>query len=81
MLLGKYDRRVPMAQSLNYHRILSAKGVKTRCLIYDDNHDLQKVDVDGDVFINMCPMDSTKSQLNSQEISVKYDIFTGEVFC
>ena len=54
MLLGKRDRRVPLTQGLKYYRILKAKGVKTKCLIYDDKHDLAKVDVDGDAFVNIC---------------------------
>ncbi len=54
MMLGKRDRRVPMTQGLNYYRILKAKGVKTECYVYDDNHSLSKVDVDGDSFVNSC---------------------------
>ncbi|CAG2111233.1 unnamed protein product, partial [Medioppia subpectinata] len=52
--LGKRDRRVPWTQGLKYYRILKARGVKTRCHVYDDNHSLQKVDVDGDCFVNIC---------------------------
>ena len=54
MNLGKRDRRVPMTQGLKYYRILKARGVKTECHIYDDKHDLQKVEVDGDCFVNIC---------------------------
>jgi acylaminoacyl-peptidase len=54
MLLGRKDRRVPMTQGLSYYRVLKARGVKTQCHVYDDKHDLQKVDVDGDIAINAC---------------------------
>ena len=54
MMLGKRDRRVPMTQGMKYYRILKARGVKTRCLVYYDKHDLSKVDVDGDAFVNIC---------------------------
>ncbi len=54
MLLGKKDKRVPLSQGLKYYRILKARGIKTKCHIYDDKHDLAKVDVDGDAFINIC---------------------------
>ena len=54
MMLGKRDRRVPMTQGLKYYLILKAKGVKTQCHIYDDNHSLAKVEVDSDSFVNIC---------------------------
>jgi acylaminoacyl-peptidase len=52
MLLGKKDRRVPMSQGLKFHMSLKARGIATKCHIYDDKHDLQQVQVDGDVFVN-----------------------------
>ncbi|CAG2103737.1 unnamed protein product, partial [Medioppia subpectinata] len=54
MMLGKRDRRVSWTQGLKYYRILKARGVKTRCHVYDDNHGLQKVDVNGDYCVNIC---------------------------
>ena len=53
LMLGKRDRRVPMTQGLKWHRFLKARGVETRAHIYDDKHDLQKVEVDSDAFINI----------------------------
>ncbi|XP_017487322.1 PREDICTED: acylamino-acid-releasing enzyme-like [Rhagoletis zephyria] len=53
LLLGKEDLRVPYSQGLLYHRILKARGVETRCLIYDDVHSLAKIDVEYDCFLNM----------------------------
>ncbi|KAI2809462.1 hypothetical protein BLOT_000611 [Blomia tropicalis] len=53
LLLGKEDLRVPHSQGLIYHKLLKAKGIETRCFIYDDCHSLQKINVDFDCFINM----------------------------
>lgn len=53
MLLGSKDRRVPMTQGLKWHRVLKARGVDSECYVYDDKHDLYKVDVDSDVFIHI----------------------------
>ncbi|CAG2166506.1 unnamed protein product, partial [Oppiella nova] len=54
MVLGKRDRRVPSTQGLKYYRLLKARGVKTRCYVYDDGHCLADVSVDGDLFVNVC---------------------------
>ncbi|CAG2165444.1 unnamed protein product [Oppiella nova] len=43
MVLGKRDRRVPSTQGLKYYRLLKARGVKTRCYVYDDGHCLADV--------------------------------------
>ncbi|KAI1305803.1 Acylamino-acid-releasing enzyme [Halotydeus destructor] len=51
LLLGKHDKRVPMSQGLKWYNTLRENGVETRCLVYDDKHELQKVEVDSDVFI------------------------------
>lgn len=48
LLLGKEDLRVPYSQGLLYHRILKARGIETRCFIYDDCHGLAKIDVNYD---------------------------------
>lgn len=53
LLLGTKDLRVPCSQSLLYHRLLKARGVETRCLTYEDMHDLSKIDVAYDCFLNM----------------------------
>lgn len=53
MLLGREDLRVPHSQGLLYHRLLKAMGVETRCFIYDDVHDLYKINVDFDCFLNV----------------------------
>lgn len=53
LTLGKRDRRVPMPQGLKWYHILKARGVETRAHVYDDKHDLQKVEVDSDAFVNI----------------------------
>lgn len=53
MLLGTDDRRCPMSQGLRWIDYLKASGVETRCLVYNDNHDLKKPEVDSDVFVNV----------------------------
>lgn len=53
MLLGKEDQRVPYRPGLMYHNLLKARGIETRCLVYDDVHDLSKINVDFDCFINI----------------------------
>ncbi|KAF7493851.1 Acylamino-acid-releasing enzyme [Sarcoptes scabiei] len=53
MLLGRNDLRVPHSQGLLFHKLLKSRGIETKCLVYDDVHDLQKIDVDFDCFINV----------------------------
>lgn len=53
LLLGREDMRVPHSQGLMYHRLLKARGIETRCLVYDDVHDLFKINVDFDCFLNI----------------------------
>lgn len=53
LLLGKEDLRVQYSQGLLYYRILKARGIETRCLIYDDVHGLFKINVEFDCFLNM----------------------------
>lgn len=52
LLLGSKDLRVPMQQGLLYHRLLLARGIESRCLVYEDDHALSKIDVDLDCFLN-----------------------------
>ncbi|XP_054156469.1 acylamino-acid-releasing enzyme-like [Oppia nitens] len=52
LLLGRRDRRVPYTQGMRWYQLLRARGVTTRCHLYDDCHSLGKVDVDSDVFIH-----------------------------
>jgi acylaminoacyl-peptidase len=52
MLLGSEDKRVPMSQGKKWYRGLKARGVETQCHVYADKHDLYKVEVDSDVFVN-----------------------------
>ncbi|XP_073982088.1 acylamino-acid-releasing enzyme-like isoform X3 [Rhodnius prolixus] len=42
-LLGKKDLRVPMSQGLDYYHALKARNIKTRAIVYEDNHGLVKV--------------------------------------
>ncbi|RWS20694.1 acylamino-acid-releasing enzyme-like isoform X2, partial [Leptotrombidium deliense] len=53
LMLGKNDRRVPMTQGIKYYKALKTRGVDVKCHIYDDKHDLQKVNVDADAFVNI----------------------------
>lgn len=53
MMLGKKDRRVPLSQGMKWYKSLKARGVATKCILYDDKHDLYKVDVDADAFVNI----------------------------
>lgn len=53
LLLGKDDLRVPYSQGLLYHRLLEAQKVETRCLVYEDVHDLAKINVNLDCFLNV----------------------------
>jgi len=54
MMVGSKDRRVPKTQGLKWYFALKAIGqAPTKCYVYDDKHDLQKVEVDSDVFINV----------------------------
>ncbi|CAH1398410.1 unnamed protein product [Nezara viridula] len=51
-LLGKKDVRAPIHQSLCYYRQLKIKGVKTRALVYDDNHSITQLPHEVDYEIN-----------------------------
>lgn len=53
LMLGKEDLRVPYTQGVLYHRILKARGIETRCFVYDDVHGLFKINVEFDCFLNM----------------------------
>ncbi|XP_063974905.1 acylamino-acid-releasing enzyme-like isoform X2 [Diachasmimorpha longicaudata] len=52
MLLGKKDRRVPPSQGKHWYLRLKANGVKTKMLVYDDNHPLSTGPVEIDEIIN-----------------------------
>ena len=52
MMVGSKDRRVPMTQGFKFYNALKVRGVQTQCLVYDDKHDLQKIEVDSDAFVN-----------------------------
>ncbi|KAJ3112647.1 hypothetical protein HDU96_004340 [Phlyctochytrium bullatum] len=55
LCLGDADRRVPMSQSLDYYRILKARGVKSRCIVYPGNgHGLtERVDTESNQWANL----------------------------
>lgn len=43
LLLGAKDRRVPMAQGIEYHHALKSKNIPTKCLIFpEDTHAIDK---------------------------------------
>jgi len=55
MLLGGADRRVPMAQALDYVKLLKSRGVRTRTLFYaGGQHGLsEEASMEGDVWVAM----------------------------
>nr|XP_045601703.1 acylamino-acid-releasing enzyme-like isoform X1 [Procambarus clarkii]XP_045601704.1 acylamino-acid-releasing enzyme-like isoform X1 [Procambarus clarkii]XP_045601705.1 acylamino-acid-releasing enzyme-like isoform X1 [Procambarus clarkii] len=52
LLVGKNDARVPPSQSLNFYKMLLARGVETELHLYDDCHPLSKVDTEVDSLIH-----------------------------
>lgn len=52
LLLGSKDKRVDMNQGMKLYKHLKARGVPTRCNVYDDGHALQKPAHDADCFVN-----------------------------
>ncbi|KAL1132332.1 hypothetical protein AAG570_010288 [Ranatra chinensis] len=52
LLLGKKDLRVPCYQGLAYYHALKARNVKTKVLMYDDNHPLSQTMHEADFAIN-----------------------------
>uniref|UniRef100_A0A6G1SAH6 acylaminoacyl-peptidase n=1 Tax=Aceria tosichella TaxID=561515 RepID=A0A6G1SAH6_9ACAR len=48
MMLGTKDRRVKMFQGERWIELLEARGVKTQCKVYNDKHDLGRVEVSTD---------------------------------
>ena len=55
MLLGGADKRVPMSQASDYTKLLKARGVRTRTLLYPDGqHSIAETPaMEGDVWVNM----------------------------
>ncbi|XP_067011010.1 acylamino-acid-releasing enzyme [Anabrus simplex] len=52
LLIGKKDARVPSTQGIHYYHNLRARNIKTRLLLYDDNHPLSQIPVEMDNLIN-----------------------------
>ncbi|XP_042207127.1 acylamino-acid-releasing enzyme-like isoform X1 [Homarus americanus] len=52
LLVGKNDARVPPSQSVNFYKMLLARGVHTELHLYDDCHPLNKVDSEVDCLIH-----------------------------
>ena len=52
MGLGTKDKRVPMCQGLAYYHGLKARGINTKCLVYEDNHSIGKTSFDLDLTMN-----------------------------
>jgi acylaminoacyl-peptidase len=54
LMLGDADRRVPMSQGIDFFKVIKARGVQTRCLVYPGNqHALNdSVATEGDVWVN-----------------------------
>lgn len=55
LMLGDQDRRVPMSQAIDYFKVLKARQVRTRCLVYPGNqHALSdKIDTEADMWVNV----------------------------
>jgi len=52
--LGLEDKRVPPSQGREYYHVLRANGVITKLIMYDkDDHAIDKVDSEGDLWINI----------------------------
>jgi acylaminoacyl-peptidase len=52
LLLGSKDKRVPSSQGIHYYYILKAHNIKSKLLLYEDNHPLGQVPVHMDAIIN-----------------------------
>jgi acylaminoacyl-peptidase len=44
MMLGTKDKRVPMFQGERWFEMLKARGIEAECKVYDDKHDLGKIE-------------------------------------
>jgi len=51
-LLGNKDLRVPYCNGLSFYHILKARKIKTRLLVYEDNHSLSQLPHEIDFTIN-----------------------------
>lgn len=51
-MVGKKDARVPSSQAIGYYHLLHSNNVKTKLLLYEDNHPLSQVPVEMDNLIN-----------------------------
>lgn len=54
-LLGDRDRRVPMGQGIQFHRLVESRGIPCRCVIYPENqHSLtDSVETEADMWMNV----------------------------
>lgn len=53
LMLGQEDRRVPFKQGMEYYRVLKARNVPVRLLLYPKStHALSEVEVESDSFMN-----------------------------
>ncbi|KDR18399.1 acylamino-acid-releasing enzyme-like isoform X2 [Zootermopsis nevadensis] len=52
LLIGSKDRRVPSSQAINYYYSLKANNIKTKLLLYEDNHSLRQTPHEMDFLIN-----------------------------
>lgn len=53
ILLGKNDLRVPPSQGKKYYHHLRARNVPVRMYVFDDNHALSNVAVEGESFVQI----------------------------
>lgn len=52
-MLGSNDRRVPVSQGMKFYKALLAQGVHAQLYMYDDNHSMEKVSTEADMFVNI----------------------------
>lgn len=52
VLVGSKDKRVPSSQGIHYYYRLLSNNVKTKLLLYEDNHPLNQVPIEMDNLIN-----------------------------
>ncbi|KAJ9593044.1 hypothetical protein L9F63_027712, partial [Diploptera punctata] len=52
LMIGSKDLRVPSSQGIHYYYRLKSQNVKTKLMLYEDNHPLGQVPVEMDDLIN-----------------------------
>lgn len=53
LMLGSKDQRVPYSQGLQLYHALKARSADVKAFVYEDGHQLGKVEVEADNYVNM----------------------------